>query len=324
MSWARYDDALPHNRKVSWLRAQGVNGIAALGLHVLLNTWSRHEGMQGFIPAYVPEQLAGKPWSKLIGLLADDGCAMLTAVENGWMINDYEEYGDRDDGTPVEEKKARLSRVRAEAGRRGGLAKAAKAPSNTPSNAGSKTEALPDGPDNGNASNSTSFPPESSRGEARSRRASDTRTPGNTGNPASKTEALPASNGWQSSSPVPVPVPTNSPNSPGLRNAPTGFIPRVIRTYVDTAHGAGRPAPEESQARVDRSARSLIAQGYPPDDILEAARNAALAGWTDLATQLQRDAARTNPPPGGRPSTTDQRANAALTLAHQLEQKAIG
>lgn len=129
MSWARYDDGLPWNRKIAWLRAHGQAGIAALGLHLLANTWSRHEGMQGFIPTYMPEQLVGKPWRALVVLLADEGCGMFTAVDDGWMINDYEEYGDRDDGVPVEEKKARLSKVRKEAGRAGGLAKAAKASS---------------------------------------------------------------------------------------------------------------------------------------------------------------------------------------------------
>src|SRR5574337_2154942 len=104
MAWAFYDDALPHNRKVAWLRAQGTPGIAALGLHVLLNTWSRHEGMLGFIPSYVPEQQAGRQWRKLVALLAGDGCGMLVAVDGGWMINDYEQYG-RDDGLSVDEKK---------------------------------------------------------------------------------------------------------------------------------------------------------------------------------------------------------------------------
>lgn len=271
MSWAKYDDALPQNRKTAWLRAHGVNGIAALGLHLLLNTWSRHEGMQGFIPEYVPEQLAGRPWRKLIELLADDGCGMLLAVEYGWMINDYDEYGDRDDGTPVDEKKARLSKVRAEAGRKGGNAKAAKA-------AGKATDL-----------------------------------------PSSK----PPSNGKQSSSPVPIPVPTDLRTSQGSGNVPPGAVPRILRGYVQACRDAGVPAPEDAQDRVSRSARKLIAEGFPPEAVLEAARNAAVGGWTDLATQLQRDAARASPTTNGTTSTTDQRVSAALTLAADLERKAL-
>jgi hypothetical protein len=156
VSWARYDDELPYNRKVAWLRAHGVNGIAALGLHLLANTWSRHEGQQGFIPDYIPEQLVGKSHAKLVTLLA--GIDMFTACENGWMINDYDQYGDRDDGIPVTVKVERLRKVRAEAGRKGGNAKAA---------------------------NRASKPP-------------------------SKREAELVVNGWQTSTPVPVPDPVSS------------------------------------------------------------------------------------------------------------------
>lgn len=270
MSWARYDDALPQNRKVAWLRAHGTTGVAALGLHLLLNTWSRHEGMQGFIPDYVPEQLAGRPWRKLIALLADDGCGMLTTVADGWMINDYDEYGDRDDGTPVDERKARLSKVRAEAGRRGGLAKAAKT-----------------------ASNATDLPPSKPPGKRK-----------------------------QSSSPVPVPV-ANSPTSLGSPNVPPGALPQVITAYVRSGRDAGVPTPEASQDRVQRSAARLLAEGYPLTTVIDAARNAAIGGWTDLATQLQRDASRASPATNGTTSTADQRFQAGLDLANQLDRKAL-
>lgn len=271
MSWARYDDALPHNRKVAWLRANGTAGVAALGLHLLLNTWSRHEGMQGFIPAYVPEQLAGRPWRKLVALLGEDGCGMLTAVDDGWMINDYDEYGDRDDGTPVDERKAKLSKVRAEAGRRGGLAKAAKT-----------------------ASNATALPASKRPGKAK-----------------------------QSSSPVPVPV-ANSPTSKGSPSVPAGALANVIRCYVTEGRAAGVPTPEQSQAKVERSARSLLAQGYDLAAVLDAAKNAAIGGWTDLATQLQRDAARASPTTNATASTADARFQHGIDIANQLERKALG
>lgn len=122
MPWTRYDDALPFNRKVALLRSHGERGIAALGLHLLANTWSRHEGTVGFVPSYVPQQLTGKFGDKLAQLLVEVG--MFDVVGNGWMLHDYERYGPKDDGLSASEKKERLSRVRAEAGRRGGLARA--------------------------------------------------------------------------------------------------------------------------------------------------------------------------------------------------------
>lgn len=271
MSWAFYDDRLPSNRKVAWLRSHGTAGIAALGLHLLANTWSRHEGMQGFIPAYIPEQLVGAPWKKLVGLL--EGCEMFEPCDAGWMIHDYDEYG-KDDGVSAEEKRQTISNIRAEAGRRGGLAKAARA--------GGK------------------------RGSK----------------PPSKPADLPLANGWQSSSPTPIPTYLTS--SEGSPTVPAGFVPRVVKAYVEAANDAQMPAPEASQAKVDRSARQLLAEGYDIDIVIETARNAAPGGWTDLAQQMQRDAARTNGAINGTTkSTTDQRAGDALALADRLEQKAI-
>ena len=266
MSWAFYDDALPSNRKVAWLRAHGTPGIAALGLHLLLNTWSRHEGMQGFIPSYVPEQQAGRHWRALVNLLADDGCGMLVACDGGWMINDYDDYG-KDGGISATDRKARLSKVRAEAGRAGGLAKAGKRSSNS----------------------------------------------------ASKPVAVPE----QTSSPTPKPP--NSSTSPGSGNAPAGSMARIVTLYVDACRGAHLPAPEQSQARVEKSARSLYAQGFPLVDIEQAAVIAGREGWTDLATQLQRNAANSRSTVnGGKESTADLRFMAGNTLATELERKAIG
>lgn len=270
MSYALYDDNLPSNRKVAWLRSQGVRGIAALGLHVLANTWCRHEGMQGFVPAYVPEQLVGRDWRKLVALLSDeDGCGMFIVVDGGWMINGYDEYG-RDDGRSADDRKADLSRKRAEAGRRGGLAKAKQHP----------------------------------------------------GKRSSKPDDLPVANGQQNASPTPIP--TVASTSEGSRNVPAGALANVIRCYVTEGRAAGVPTPEQSQAKVERSARSLLAQGYDLAAVIEAARNAAVGGWTDLATQLQRDAARASPTTNAATSTADARFQAGLDIAQQLERKALG
>lgn len=100
---------------------------------------------------------------------------------------------------------------------------------------------------------------------------------------------------------------------------PAGSAARIVTAYVAACRDHGIAAPEESQAQVERSARSLLAQGYPAADITTAARNAAVGGWTNLATQLQRDTARASPTATGqRPSTNDQRAAAALAAGHAV------
>lgn len=137
MSWARYDDELSMNRKIGQLRARGMTGIAALGLHLLANTYCRHNGTMGIVDAHVPELLVGRPGKKLAGVLADVG--MFDArCDGGWIIHDYAEFHDPSDPEPdksAAQRKRELSEKRAEAGRLGGLAKAG--------NASSKRVALP-------------------------------------------------------------------------------------------------------------------------------------------------------------------------------------
>lgn len=135
MSWARYDDELPMNRKVGELLSVGAPGCAALGLHVLANTWSRHNGTAGAIPAHQAGLLVGdaKLGRKLAGLLVSVG--MFDVLDCGWMIHDFHDYSDpNDDGRSAADRKADISAKRTVAGRKGGLAKAGKA--------GSKEEAL--------------------------------------------------------------------------------------------------------------------------------------------------------------------------------------
>lgn len=126
MAWSRYDDELPYNRKVAELKSKGVDGLAALGLHLLANTWSRHQGTGGHIPSYMPEQLAGRCGPKLAAILANLRAGpMFDPVDDGWMVHDFDEFsGPDDDGTPVAEKKRRVSEARAAAGSKGGKAKA--------------------------------------------------------------------------------------------------------------------------------------------------------------------------------------------------------
>lgn len=92
MTWARYDDMLPMNKKWIRLRTYGVEGAAALGLHLLANTWARHNGTAGHLDADVVEMLVGKPGKKLAGLLEKVG--MFEATVDGWQIHDYADYHD--------------------------------------------------------------------------------------------------------------------------------------------------------------------------------------------------------------------------------------
>lgn len=124
MSWARYDDNLPMNKKVMKLRSHGVNGVAALGAHLLLNTWSRHNGTGGTIEAHIPALVIGDNGPELAGLLAEVG--MLDVVDVGWMIHDFHDYSDPKERFATEfasqsasDKRVALSKKRAEAGRKG-------------------------------------------------------------------------------------------------------------------------------------------------------------------------------------------------------------
>lgn len=135
MSWARYDDELSMNKKIGRLRAAGVDGIAAVGLHLLANTYCRHNGTAGEVEAHVPELLAGKCGPKLARLLAEVG--MFDATESGWWIHDFEEFHDPADPNPnrsAADRKRELSEKRSAAGRKGGLVKPSKAPSKDEAN----------------------------------------------------------------------------------------------------------------------------------------------------------------------------------------------
>ena len=135
MSWARYDDELPLNKKVGKLRAHGVNGLAALGLHLLANTYCRHNGTGGLVEHHVPELLAGRHGLKLARILEEVG--MFDSYYDGWTIHDYEHYHDPSDPNPnrsAADRKRDLSEKRKAAGALGGKQRA--------ENASSKREAL--------------------------------------------------------------------------------------------------------------------------------------------------------------------------------------
>lgn len=128
MSWARYDDELSMNKKIGRLRAKGVDGIAAVGLHLLANTYCRHNGTAGEIEAHVPELLAGRCGPKLARLLAEVG--MFDVTEDGWEIHDFHDYSDPSDpyaNRSAADRKRDLHEKRVKAGQQGGKQKASNA-----------------------------------------------------------------------------------------------------------------------------------------------------------------------------------------------------
>lgn len=134
MPWSRYDDELSMNKKIGRLLAKGEPGAAAIGLHLLSNTWARHQGTGGHIESHVPGQLVGNPrlGRKLAALLEEVRMFDVHAA-GGWQIHDFDEFGDPNDPNPnrsTAERRREISEKRAEAGRLGGLAKAGKRSSN--------------------------------------------------------------------------------------------------------------------------------------------------------------------------------------------------
>lgn len=273
MVWVRYDDEFHHHDKVMEARDADPGSLA---LHLLGNTWTASSKTPGWIPNYVPRQLAGAKAKKWAQILVDARLWDAGELDGkpGWWVHDFDTYNPVDEAT----KKRRSDSAR----------KAANARWHPETDAGTHADGNAERMRDASGENAATMP---SDAIARGR---------------------------------PVPVPSNSPTSKGSPTVPAGAVPRIVRSYVTACRDAGIAAPEEAQARVERSARSLIAQGYPLGDIETAARNAAAGGWTDLATQLQRDTSRASPPPGGRPSTTDRAFTDALQLATNLDRKALG
>lgn len=119
------------NKKWAKLRANGVHGAAALGLHLLANTYCRHNGTAGLVEPHVVEMLVGKDGTKLAALLVEVG--MFDVCEDGWTIHDYAEFHDPKDPDPdrsAAQRQKELSAERAKNGQKGGLASASKRQAN--------------------------------------------------------------------------------------------------------------------------------------------------------------------------------------------------
>lgn len=140
MAWVRYDDQFHAHPKVTAVIAENP---AALALHVLANTWTNGQKRMGFIPRHQPGVLVcdrsqGAEWAAVLvryGLWHETGSECDACREEyadlpedavGFVIHNAQEYRApvRDRLTPG--TAADLSEKRREAGRRGGLASAAK------------------------------------------------------------------------------------------------------------------------------------------------------------------------------------------------------
>lgn len=123
MSFGLVDDKLHAHRKVA--RA----GFLGMGLWVVAMTWSKDKKTDGFIPHERPVKLAdGNTEIAAEAVKALVAAELWEPVEGGWRFHDWQEY----QRSPGEEsaRKDEIRAARAEAGRKGGVAKASKALAN--------------------------------------------------------------------------------------------------------------------------------------------------------------------------------------------------
>jgi hypothetical protein len=117
VSWARIDDKMAYGAKT--LSA----GNEAVGAWVRMLAWSCERGTDGLVPRYVALNIAGKP--KVIARLVQ--ARMLDQDGDDYRIHDFLDWN------PSYEEATGRKQARAEAGRRGGLAKALANAKQTPS-----------------------------------------------------------------------------------------------------------------------------------------------------------------------------------------------
>lgn len=140
MAWVRYDDQFYTHPKVT---AVITDDPGAIALHVLANTWTNTQKRAGFVPRHQPAVLVcdrglGKAWADILvkhGLWHEapgfdcESChevyGDLDAID-GYVIHDAHQYRapGRDRTTPG--TSSDLSEKRREAGRKGGMASAAR------------------------------------------------------------------------------------------------------------------------------------------------------------------------------------------------------
>jgi hypothetical protein len=106
MTWARFDDRFWNDRKIRDLP------LAAVGLHAKAITFCCHDLTDGFLRGTDVRRLGGsKRWADILV-----AAGVWTEEIGGWRIHDFLEYH------PSAEEVRQRRQMRAEAGRRGGLA----------------------------------------------------------------------------------------------------------------------------------------------------------------------------------------------------------
>lgn len=122
MAWAKLDDRFHEHRKVRrvWRACP-----AAVGLHVMAITYCAGHETDGFIDRdFVEEKLPNRrDRDRALDALVEAG--LWEPTDDGWTLHDFLDY--HPSRAEAEAQRAELSVKRAEAGRKGGLARAAKA-----------------------------------------------------------------------------------------------------------------------------------------------------------------------------------------------------
>jgi hypothetical protein len=263
MGWARIDDGFDDHPKVLALLDHD-DGAAAIGLWTLCLAWAhrntrKKDKTPGLIPAGLPRRYLGQPGRDAAGLLVQTGL-WEAAEDGGWYIHDFGNY------LPT----AETSAARAEAGKRGAEKRWA---------GHTSTPKQPDG----KLPSADSNLPEPCHDAASKPVASD-------GSRAPARRAI-----SKEIAPVPVPVPTSSGADEPRHRDPSGNVGDVVAAFVDGATANGQPAPASKlRARVGKDARSLLADGFDLETLIDSARNMGAGEWNDLAVQVRKDAAAAN------------------------------
>jgi hypothetical protein len=113
MPWVRIDDSFADHPKV--LQA----GLPAIGLYILALSHSGRHLTDGHISQEFVRQKAGRHAGQLADTLVQAGLWELNG--DGWDIHDYLDFNPS--GSEVRARREEVSRVRAEAGRKGARAR---------------------------------------------------------------------------------------------------------------------------------------------------------------------------------------------------------
>jgi hypothetical protein len=312
MAWGKIDDGFDDHRKVVALLDEDDTAAAAvaIGLWTLCLTWAhRNTRKRGQTPGLLP---AGLP-KRFLGPIGKDAAQLLVKHklwdaqdDGGWLIHDFDDY------LPTDETRA----ARAEAGRRGAAKRWAKPPHDP-------TDPKPPSPDDGNLPSGS--------------HDADSKPIANDGSRAPARRAISKE---IAPTPTPIPIPPSAGESPPATAAPaiepTGppTAQTLIAEWID--HSRKKP-PGNVIAQVGKHLKAMLTEGIDPDDVRRgfdhwAARGLHPSTLPSVVNELMNATVLPfgRASPGNtlavvgqpRPSTTDQRVNAALAVANQFRETA--